>query len=1129
MLQSINMNRNEHQVTDEKHIHERLDHLQESIQDLDKSIKGEDKKQSARPVPPPPVPLAVSKTEPPAEKPIPIPSETEKVSNTLNRCIWRNSSPVNTTFEIRQLYDTLPFDDVKGGVWTQGFDITYDPSQWTSNNKLKIILMPHSHCDPGWIHTFEGYFQHATKYIIDNVITILNTNKKYKFIWAEISFLSLWWDQASSDQRQLLKKVINNKQLEIVTGGWVMNDEANTHYFAMVDQLIEGHQFIENNLGNISLQSSWANDPFGYSPTMAYLLHGIGIQYMAIQRVHYHIKKSLAKDKQLEFTWQQTWGKQKHKRNFKKKIFINTNFIDRNNSTRIFTHVMPFYSYDVPHTCGPDPKICCQFDFRRTSGSDVTCPWGINAVLITDENIRERAQTLLDQYRKKSQLYRTNVLFVQLGDDFRYVKMDEATKQFENYDKLFTYMNQQADWNVDAQFGTLSDYFEQLLQQKSQTQFPSYMGDFFTYADRADHYWSGYYTSRAFFKRMDRIVESYLRASEILFSMAHAKMLEQKTTSQFPKDNLFEMLVKARRNLGLFQHHDGITGTAKDHVVNDYGLKLQTAISSSQNVMEQSAAYLLYQNDFRADTDLLLSNIQFKTFESLPTRKLISFNNQEQKIKVIYIYNPTDQRRTQIVKILIDTYQVYVTSNNQVINSCQIDPKWTGRKSNMIEKNMFELLILVNIEAYSLKEYTIHVSTTQQSCPLSNIEYINEKDKPMESSGPFKLELIDKKEIKLNNRFLSVSFSKTGALLSVQHLQHDEKISFTTNVIHYGTSTQTDHNSGAYLFLPDGEAKDIPMGDHDVIRIQRGLLVNRVAILHEMYALQYKLTNINGSDDYIVELSATTHLNMNQDIELALRFTTGIKNGDEFFTDLNGFQMIRRKTYSKIQLQGNVYPMPTMAYIEDDHMRFTVLSGQPSGVACLKSGVVDVFLDRRLTRDDNRGLGQGVTDNREIISTFKLLFEPRHTIADKISLTGYPTLLAHHHSIELLYPMHIFQSTSIKILQHELNLFSKINLFPSDYHLVNLRTLNENRDDSKYSPSKNLALILRRFAYDCDEIYDSLFHFEQPISEHFFQANQIQSIEQTSLSLRHVQNQLAVTSKLDVPIAEITTYKIKMK
>ncbi len=139
--------------------------------------------------------------------------------------------------KIRQLYETLPFDDPNGGVWKQGFDLEYNPSQWTAEKKLKVILMPHSHCDPGtyptpskseqnplylgWLHTFEGYFNQATKHIIDTVITILDKNKKYKFIWAEMSFLSLWWDQASVDQRQLLKKVIHNKQLEIVTGGWV--------------------------------------------------------------------------------------------------------------------------------------------------------------------------------------------------------------------------------------------------------------------------------------------------------------------------------------------------------------------------------------------------------------------------------------------------------------------------------------------------------------------------------------------------------------------------------------------------------------------------------------------------------------------------------------------------------------------------------------------------------------------------------------------------------------------------------------------------------------------------------------------------------------------------------------------
>ena len=107
-------------------------------------------------------------------------------------------------------------------------------------------------------------------------------------------------------------------------------------------------------------------------------------------------------------------------------------------------------------------------------------------------------------------------------------------------------------------------------QTKIASSFPSLVGDFFTYSDLDDNYWSGYYTSKPFYKRFERVLQSHLRATEILFSLANVALSGGTSEKEDPFADVISDFIYARQNFALFQHHDGITGTAKDFVVRDY-------------------------------------------------------------------------------------------------------------------------------------------------------------------------------------------------------------------------------------------------------------------------------------------------------------------------------------------------------------------------------------------------------------------------------------------------------------------------------------------------------------------------------------------------------------------------------
>lgn len=70
-----------------------------------------------------------------------------------------------------------------------------------------------------------------------------------------------------------------------------------------------------------------------------------------------------------------------------------------------------------------------------------------------------------------------------------------------------------------------------------------------------------------------QIHNSYFRATELLFSLAWGTKQRSSDWMLAPESGLTKLLSDSRRSLSLFQHHDAITGTAKDHVVEDYAKK----------------------------------------------------------------------------------------------------------------------------------------------------------------------------------------------------------------------------------------------------------------------------------------------------------------------------------------------------------------------------------------------------------------------------------------------------------------------------------------------------------------------------------------------------------------------------
>lgn len=501
-----------------------------------------------------------------------------------------------------------------------------------------------------------------------------------------------------------------------------MTDEANVHYYAMVDQLIEGHQWLKANL-NCTPRVGWSIDPFGHGSTVPYLLSESGFDGTIIQRIHYAWKQWFAQRQAGDFLWQPYWQE------------MNAD------QRHMITHNMPFDIYSIKHSCGPDPYICLNFDFRKVPGEYTE--YSIKAQFITDENVEAKATLLMEQYTRTASLYKHNVALIPLGDDFRYNRDPEMGQQYTNYKKLMDYVNGHPEKFAGAQvgWGTPRDYFEEVRHR--QTKFPTLKGDFFVYSDifTDGHpaYWSGYFTTRPMYKWLSRDLEHNLRALEMLYTVAYNRAHQAKAVNALRVfEKSYEKLVEARRNLGLFQHHDAITGTAKAAVMRDYGLRLFTSIKETVRMQQAAIESLVVkqgkvrEDDERTDRGrseqqdndeapparggFVLSELERVEFARVP-RKL-PLNVTREKATNFVVYNSLAQERLDVVLIRVTNANVRIFNPEGEEVEIQVNPVWDSDpilQKLKVSPNEFEIMFVAKLPPVSLVTFIIIVSIVGES------------------------------------------------------------------------------------------------------------------------------------------------------------------------------------------------------------------------------------------------------------------------------------------------------------------------------------------------------------------------------------------------------------------------------
>ncbi|XP_022132790.1 alpha-mannosidase [Momordica charantia] len=793
--------------------------------------------------------------------------------------------------------------------------VNYDTGGGVVEGKLNVHLVAHSHDDVGWLKTIDQYYVGSNnsiqgacvRNVLNSVVDSLLRDSNRKFIFAEMAFFQRWWSEQSPELQKRVRKLVTDGQLEFVNGGWCMHDEATCHYIDMIDQTTLGHIVIKEEFNKVP-RAGWQIDPFGHSAVQAYLFGAeVGFDSVHFARIDYQDRAQRKVDKSLEVVWRgsKTFG----------------------SSSQIFANAFPVHY-------SPPPG----FHFEV---NDDTVPIQDDPSLY-DYNVEQRVNDFIDAALTQANFTRTNHIMWTMGDDFQY---QYAESWFSQMDRFIHYVKK--DGRINALYSTPSLYTDG--KNAANESWPLKTDDFFPYADHEHAYWTGFFTSRPAFKGYIRMLSGYYLAARQLEFLVGRKSIGPNTFS----------LGDA---LGIAQHHDAVTGTAKQHTTNDY-MKRLAAGSSEAEAVVNSALICLGQNKLEdhCEKSKILSQCPLLNISFCPpTEQDIPNGNS----LVVVVYNPLGWIRNDIVRIPVHDADLIVQDTSGKIIVTQF------LAIDEVTKNISEFYVKAYL-GFPRGQFPKYWLLFQVSVPQLgwNTYFISKGS----GGGKRRSGFIpagrrnDTIEVGPGNLKMSLSIA-SGQLKRMYNSKTGVDVPIQQSYLWYASSTKYDQNSGAYIFVPEGEpnivSRSVP------VEVIRGSLVDEVR--QQFSPWIYQVIRLYKDKEHAEFEFTVGPIPVDDSVgkEIITRMTTNMVTNKAFYTDSNGRDFLKRvRDYRQDwnlsvnePQAGNYYPLNLGMYTTDKKTELSVLVDRATGGASIKDGQVEIMLHRRTLYDDSRGVGEALDE-----------------------------------------------------------------------------------------------------------------------------------------------------------------------